>query len=288
MEYIQKAIRQAKKERIKAQKKVLSDDSESEEIQNVKISSSLVPEKTHHASESGAITYSQTKVIKPSQDELAERRLIAGLKNDPRSTLFKMLRTQVLQQLRENNWNSLAITAATQGAGKSLIAANLAISISLEVNHTVLLVDLDLRRPSIHKYFGFEPEYGLHDYLIDDINVKDILVNPGFERLVLLPGKGTTYDSSELISTPKMMQLVEELKHRYKSRIVIFDLPPLLALDDSLVFIPHVDSALMVVENGKNTEDEVVQSLKLLEHTNLIGTVLNKVDEGKPKYYYGY
>ena len=203
------------------------------------------------------------------------------------ATVMIVPRMQVTRTWK-NNWNSLAITAATQGAGKSLIAANLAISISLEVNHTVLLVDLDLRRPSIHKYFGFEPEYGLHDYLIDDINVKDILVNPGFERLVLLPGKGTTYDSSELISTPKMMQLVEELKHRYKSRIVIFDLPPLLALDDSLVFIPHVDSALMVVENGKNTEDEVVQSLKLLEHTNLIGTVLNKVDEGKPKYYYGY
>ena len=277
MDHIQKAIEKAKSERqasISSPQKLPT--------------ASLYPRRIDNSFEKGAITYKQTKIIKRSPEELAERRLVAGLQNDPRSMLFKLLRTQVLQQLSDNNWNSLAITAATQGAGKSLVAANLAISISLEVNHTVLLVDLDLRRPSVHKYFDFKPEYGLQDYLMDNIPVEDILVNPGFERLILLPGRGTTYGSSELLSSQKMIRLVEELKYRYKSRIVIFDLPPLLAVDDAMVFLPHVDSTLLVVENGKNTEEEVVKSLKLLEHTNCMGTILNKLDEGKQKYYYGY
>jgi len=277
MDHIQKAIEKAKAER------------QSSKSSPSKLpTSSLFPRRIESSFEKGTITYNQTKVIKKTPEELAERRLVAGLQNDPRSTLFKLLRTQVLQQLRDNNWNSVAITAATQGAGKSLVAANLAISISLEVNHTVLLVDLDLRRPSVHKYFGFKPEYGLQDYLMDNVPIQDILINPGFERLVLLPGRGSTYDSSELISSHKMIQLVEELKYRYNSRMVIFDLPPLLAVDDAMVFLPHVDSALLVVENGKNTEEEVIKSMKLLEHTNYIGTVLNKVDEGEQKYYYGY
>lgn len=277
MDHIQKAIKKAKAER-----------QDSKSSPSKLSSSSLFPRRIENTFEKGSITYNQTKIIKKTPEELAERRLVAGLQNDPRSTLFKLLRTQVLQQLRENNWNSLAITAATQGAGKSLVAANLAISISLEVNHTVLLVDLDLRRPSVHKYFDFKPEYGLRDYLMDSVPIQDILVNPGFERLVLLPGRGSTYDASELISSHKMMKLVEELKYRYNSRMVIFDLPPLLAVDDAMVFLPHVDSALLVVENGKNTEEEVLKSMKLLEHTNYIGTVLNKSDEGKEKHYYGY
>ena len=84
------------------------------------------------------------------------------------------------------------------------------------------------------------------------------------------------------------MQLVDELKHRYKSRVVIFDLPPLLSVDDAMVFLPHVDSTLFVVENGKNTEEEVVQSMKILKNTNFLGTVLNKADVEIKKYYYDY
>jgi len=235
------------------------------------------------------ITYEQTKIINTDPSELAEKRLIAGLIKDPRSLPFRMLRTQVLQQLRENNWNSLAINGATQGAGKSFVASNLALSIALEVNQTVLLVDMDLRRPSIHKYFGIEPAYGLLDYIQDDVPINEIMINPGIERLVILPGRGSTDEASEKISSPKMLRLVEEMKNRYKSRILIFDLPPLLSVDDAWVFLPHVDAGLLVVENGKNTEQEVIKSLQILELTNFIGAVLNKDnEENQSNYYYNY
>ena len=243
------------------------------------------PFQTDHLHE---FAYDETKVIKIDPDELAERRVIAGLKSDPRSTPFRMLRAQVLQQLREHNWNTLAVTGATQNAGKSFVAANLSVSVALELNQTVLLVDLDLRKPSLHKYFGFEPEYGLLDYIKNDEPIKNVLVNPGIERLVILPGKGSTDEASEIISSPKMIRLIEEMKSRYKSRIIIFDLPPLLSVDDAWVLLPYVDAGLLVVENGNNTEEEISKSLQILQRTNFIGAVLNKADEENTNYYYHY
>lgn len=231
------------------------------------------------------IEYTQTKRIEVPQSVLSENRLIAGNSSDPRSTSFRMLRTQVLHAMRENEWTSLAVTGPTIGIGKSLVATNLAISISLEVNQTVLLVDVDLRRPAIHKYFGFEPDYGLLDYLKSEAELKDLFVNPVYKRMVLLPGRGTTTESSELLSSPRMINLVKELKTRYQSRIIIFDLPPLLNLDDAQVFLPNVDSTLLVIENGGNTQSDVQKSMRILESTNLIGTVLNKADEEILEYY---
>lgn len=234
------------------------------------------------------IIYTQTEQIAMGEHELAERRLIAGIMDDPRNTPFKILRTQVLHELKENNWTTIAINSATQGAGKSFVASNLAVSIALEVNYTVLLVDLDLRRPRVHKYFGIEPQAGLQDYLKSDVPLSDILVNPGINRLVLLPGSGTTGEASELLSSPKMINLVDELKNRYESRIIIYDLPPLLAVDDARVILPYIDANIFVAEDGKNTEDEIIKSLNILDKTNLIGTVLNKSSDKEQNYSYQY
>ena len=231
------------------------------------------------------IKYKQTRRILVPKNVLSENRIIAGNRTDPRAICFSILRTQVLHTMRENGWSSLAVTGPIAGIGKSLVATNLAISISLEVNQTVLLADLDLRRPSLHKSFNFEPDFGLLDYLKGDVELPDLLVNPTFKRLVLLPGRGATSGSSELLSSPRMLDLVKDLKSRYESRIVIYDLPPLLNVDDAMVFLPNVDSTLLIVENGKNTQSEVLESLRLLEGTNLVGTVLNKSDEEIKSYY---
>ena len=231
------------------------------------------------------IEYSETRHIHLPQNVLSENRLIAGNRSDTRATSFRMLRTQVLHAMRENDWTSLAITGPSRGIGKSLIATNLAISISHEVNQTVLLVDADLRNPTIHKFFDYQPDYGLLDYLTGEVDLANLFVNPVFKRLVLLPGRGTSNASSELLSSPRMTNLVKDLKSKYQSRIIIFDLPPLLDIDDAMVFLPNVDSTLLVVENGKNTESEVQDSMRLLEGTNLVGTVLNKADEEIREYY---
>jgi protein-tyrosine kinase len=234
-----------------------------------------------------AIEYSTTARVDIEFDKLASRRVVAPLKQDPRAQVFRMLRTQVLRKMREHNWSSLAVTAPNPGNGKSMIAVNLAISMAMEVNQTVLLVDLDLRRPSLHKYLGFDPEYGIQDYFEHDVPISKILVNPSIERLVVLPGRGSIGNSSEVLSSPKMISLVEELKSRYPNRKVVVDLPPVLAIDDALAFLPNVESVLLVVESGANTEEEVKRSLRLLQGTHLVGTVLNKARTRElPGYYY--
>jgi capsular exopolysaccharide synthesis family protein len=182
----------------------------------------------------------------------------------------------VLQRLRENKWNVLAVTSPGLNEGKTLTAINLAVSLAMEVNYTVLLVDADLRHPNVHTYFGLEPEFGLSDYLLSDKPLQELLVHPGIQGLVVLPGGKPLTNSSEMLNSPKMSRLVEELKTRYPSRIVLFDLPPLLATADAMAFAPYVDAALLVVEEGITSIQDAQHATELLKDTHLIGAVLNK------------
>lgn len=136
----------------------------------------------------------------------------------------------------------------------------------MEGNQSVLVVDADLRRPSVGQYLGLQWEFGLVDCLEGEVPLEDALINPGIERLVILPGKNASNSASELISSHKMVNLIEEIKSRYESRIIIFDIPPLFAADDALLFMPYIDAALLVVEDGKNTADELQHSMASWEN----------------------
>lgn len=233
------------------------------------------------------VSYTQTRTATTAKQAMQERRIITGVEQNEFTDAYRILRTQVLQRLREKNWNSLAITSPGLNEGKTLTAINLAISLAMEVNYTVLLVDADLRHPSVHEYFGIEAEFGLSDYLMADKPLSELLVHPeGIPGFVILPGGKPLINSAEMLNSPKMARLVEELKTRYPSRIVLFDLPPLLTAADTLAFSPYVDAALLVVEEGKTQADEAKRAIGLLESTNVIGTVLNKSwtnmpDDGK-------
>ena len=222
--------------------------------------------------------YTSTKTVSISMDAMKKNRIIATDPTDPRATRFQVLRTKVLQQMRKKKWNALAVSAPTPGAGKSLIAANLAACIAQEGNQSVLLVDMDLRKPSIHKYFDVKPENGIHDYLDGTAQIEETMINPGMQRLVLLPGRRGVLNSSEQISTPFVKNFVNEIRSRYDDRLVIFDLPPILVADDVMVFLPYIDCSILVVESGKNTKKEVEESLEIIGSNPLLGTVLNKCD----------
>lgn len=222
------------------------------------------------------ITYTRTRTISMPVHELREKRIITEQQNSI-SDAYRILRTQVLLRLNEKKWNTLAITSPGNGAGKSLTAINLAISLAREVDNTVLLVDANLRSPKLDKYFEFNSNYGLSDYLLEDKPLGDMLVHPeGIPRFVMLPAGRAIANSSEMLSSPKMQRLVEEVKHRYPSRIVIFDLPPMLESSDALAFIPNVDATLMVIEEGRTLEAELRQAFELMQGNEVIGTVLNK------------
>src|SRR3990172_1094728 len=147
----------------------------------------------------------------------------------------------------------------------------------MEVGYTVLLVDADLRHPDVNNYFGLEPEYGLSDYLMSDKPIAELLLKPaGIQGLVILPGGKPLPNSVEMLNSPKMSRLVEELKTRYPSRIILFDLPPLLATADAIAFAPYVHAALLVLEEGKTPMQDAQRATELLKDTHLIGVVLNK------------
>lgn len=222
------------------------------------------------------IHYSQTRVVELDPEVLERNRVIAGRHDDRRVEAYRHLRTRVLQTLQAKNWTTLAITSPQERAGKTLTAVNLAISLSHEVNHTVLLVDLDLRKPNIHTTLGVEIDRGLVDVVDGNARVEEVLFNPCMPRLVVLPGKPLGRQSSEILTSPAMANLLREITARYESRLVIFDLPPLLRNDDALKFTPFAEATLMVVEDGANTPEDVERSLHLLQNANLIGTILNK------------
>ncbi len=226
----------------------------------------------------GQIMYTHTRTEAVPVSFLREMRVITAVESGEFSDSYKILRTQVLQRLRENHWNALEVTSPGIGEGKTLTAINLAISLAREVDYTVLLVDADLRNPGVHTYFGIKPERGLSDYLMDDVPLAELLVHPSdIGRFVILPGGRPLDNSSEMLNSPKMARLVEELKTRYSSRIVLFDLPPLLSTADALAFSPYVDAALLVIEEGKTPIQEIESAVSLLlQNTKIIGTVLNK------------
>lgn len=232
------------------------------------------------------ITYEHTKKVEPQIDHLRKHCILSGEENDTISDAYKVLRTKILQNMRNNNWSSLAVTSPTSGNGKTVTAINLAISLSKDVNQTVLLVDFDLRNPKVGKYFTSEGLLGLSDYLDGNKQIPEILFNPGIERLVVLPGNKTFLNSSEMLSSPRVQDLVHELKNYYSSRIVIFDLPPILSCDDVLAFTPHVDSTMLVVEDKKNSKEETKKAYQLLDKNKLIGIVLNKSREKGSVYSY--
>ena len=234
------------------------------------------------------IQYNQTQVVETVTTERLKHRIVVGSGGDPdgAETAYKILRTQVEQRMAAKGWNALAITSPGPGAGKTVTAINLALALAQEVHRTVLLVDLDLRNPNVHKRFNCEINYGLVDYLIDDVPLSDILINPGIDRLVILPAgvKPLAY-SSELIASPKMVDLVDELKSRYPSRLIVFDLPPVLSSDDALAFSPFVDTSLVVVAEGLTTNEELKRTLEVMGDGNVLGTVLNKSSEEQQAYY---
>jgi len=227
----------------------------------------------------------QTKKIQVDMSTYHNNRIIVGQDHQDARLAYKLLRTQVLRRMSDNNWNSLAITSPGAGEGKSLTAINLAISLAREVNHTVLLVDMDLNTPSIARYFDYQPKLGVGDYLKNGAEINEIMLNPGIERLVILPGRESLPDSSDLMSSPKMVNLIAELKSRYTDRLILFDMPPMLYADDVLAFSPYVDALLIVIEEGKTRQDALLRSVNLLSSQNIIGTVLNKTTSGKNKNY---
>lgn len=280
MERIKLAIKKAKDGEADSKK------SDSHPLRKGPVAESSIERLKGEPGDLGSLKYEQTAVVSLEPEHLDRHRIVAHQKAHPSSWSFDVLRTQVLQKMDENGWRTLAITSPSVESGKTLVAINLAMSIAQQTNRTALLVDFDLRRPSVARYLGLKRPSSLNDYLSGQVGIAEALVNPGIERLVVLPTNSPVFGASEVLSSDKVGNLISELRERYSDRIVIFDLPPVLAADDVMTVLPSIDCVLMVVASGVSTKSEVEEAMRRLSKAELLGVVLNKDEAPMQNAYY--
>ena len=186
------------------------------------------------------------------------------------------------------NGNLIMVTSSLPGEGKSFSSVNLAMSIAMEMDHTVLLVDTDVAKPSVPGLLGLKADRGLMDLLLDDsLQLSDVLIKTNVEKLTVLPaGRGHRY-STELLASAAMRRLIDEMGQRYSDRIIIFDSPPLLATSEARVLAGYMGQIVVVVEAQKTTHEALREALKHLEHCGVVGMLLNKGNYLPGNSYYG-
>jgi protein-tyrosine kinase len=223
-------------------------------------------------------TYSQSRRVHLDPGLIAKNRCLGYLDNTPEAESYRVLRTQILQLTKDTGSNTIMVTSALPGEGKTIAAINLAFTLSRDFQHTVLLVDGDLRKQSVHKYLGCPGERGLIDHLMDCTPASELITWPGIEKMTFISGGRPYKESAELLGSPRMKELISEMKGRYPNRYILFDVPPLLTGADALTFAPLVDKAVVVVQAGKTSRDDLKRALQFLPKEKILGFVLNRCE----------
>lgn len=207
---------------------------------------------------------------------------------------FRVIKRPLLKnafhpESRVKNGNMIMVTSSLAGEGKSFCAVNLAISIATEMDHTVLLIDADVARPTVPKILGLGTERGLLDVLTDDkLDVSDVLIKTNIEKLTLLTA-GTRHSyATELLASQGMGALMKEIGQRYHDRIVIFDSPPLLLTSEARVLATQMGQIVLVVEAERTPQQTVRESLRQIESCDVINLIYNKASAFSGEEYYGY
>ena len=190
---------------------------------------------------------------------------------------------------RIDNANLIMVTSAMPGEGKTFSAINLAISMAMELDYTVLLVDADVSRPSVFRQLGLPPERGLMDVLAGEVtDLSDVLLRTNIEKLSILPAGMPHQRATELLASENMNRLLKQIASRYSDRIVVFDSPPLLVTTESRVLATHMGQVVVVVESERTTHSSVKQALATIESCPIKLMMLNKSRHSGPGSYYGY
>jgi protein-tyrosine kinase len=201
---------------------------------------------------------------------------------------YDMLRTQVLQRMDAASCQTLAVTSPRSACGKTLTAINLALSMARQSEQTVLLVDLDLRKPQVGRYLGLSPAAGIHDVISGQCSGADAMLVPDVcgHRLAVIATPRSVPSPTEHLVSSAMRATLARLKADQGRRVVIFDLPPMLSSDDFLAFLPQVDCALLVASSGESTVQDIAECERLIDPDKFLGCVLNKVTETEDAYHY--
>ncbi|WRH63970.1 MAG: CpsD/CapB family tyrosine-protein kinase [Fuscovulum sp.] len=192
------------------------------------------------------------------------------------STAFDMMRTKVLQRMKAEGWKRIAITSADKNCGKSMVAMNLAFSLSRQVELRTILVEADLRQPSLAKAMRLSPRGGFAEVLRREVPFPKSLVRVR-ENLAVLANRDRSPASAELLHSDVVPGMLKEIERAYRPDVMIFDLPPLMLADDTLAFLGNVDCALLVTSAEHTTTAQVEACVReISDRTALVGVVLNK------------
>ena len=217
------------------------------------------------------------KIINYSPDAILQHNIITlAADHNGINELFKLFKTQILTKTQIAGDRTILITSCIDGEGKTFTAINLAIMFAREVDQTVLLVDVNLKHPSITRVLGIQAQEGLTDYLLHNKPLTDLLIRPGIDKLSLLPAGNAIERSSEILGSLKMQDLIAEMKNRYQDRYIFFDGPSILTSVDTLVLSKYVDKTLLVVESGKVSPQQLSEAINLIGEDKILGTILNK------------
>lgn len=221
----------------------------------------------------------ESEVKKPVSDELVlDDKLVSFFATSSMVTeQFRRLRTHIFQPGEGREPKIIMVASAMSGEGKSFVAVNLASIIALELHSHALLVDCDLRNPSITRWFGLQERKGLSDYLTGESEIQDLLIKTPIDKLSILSGGSIKTNPVELIGSKKMKTLVQDLKSRYDDRYIIIDSSPILATTEPGVLNEMIDGIILVVKSGATPRETVQQAMKLLNKNKVLGIVLNNM-----------
>jgi len=178
---------------------------------------------------------------------------------------------------KANPANLIMVTSSLPGEGKTYCSINLAMSIAMELDHTVLLVDADVARPSVMRTLGLPQQRGLMDILLDDkLDLQDVLLRTNVDTLSILPAGTSSPRATELLASSTMATMVNELANRYPDRVIIFDSPPLLLTSESRELASHMGQIVVVVEAQTTTQHAVQEALQRLEGFDNVNLIYNK------------
>ncbi len=241
------------------------------------LSAQIAPEVIDKSKTGGEpLTYKTSKKCVLDQKVTESNRGVCLYPDQAEIERYKILRTRIHQRFSDKPMNTIMVTSANKGEGKSTTSINMAFTFARDLNHTVCLVDCDFTGQDVHRYLGIKSKLSLIDYFLDDVPLSDLIIWPGIEKMTLISGDRTVFDSSELLSSDAMAGLVKEMGSRYKDRYVFFDAPPLLERSEALYIAPLMDGILMVVKAGVTSKKDVQKAVELIPKDKFLGFVLNK------------
>ncbi|MCX9156884.1 XrtA-associated tyrosine autokinase [Niveibacterium sp. 24ML] len=259
----------------------------------VAASASVAP-PAERAAQPGA-SARERRTVEIDLDRLAALGFVSPTQpNTPTAEQYRIIKRPVLRNAQGRgaapveNGNLIMVTSSMPGEGKSFSAINLAISMAMELDHTVLLVDADVSKPSVLKALGLPPATGMLDVLTgQEASVADVMLHTNIAKLSILPAGRPQPRATEMLASGAMNRLLDELATRYKDRIIIFDSPPLLVTTEARALAAHMGQVVVVVEAERTTHSMVRQTLATLESSPVKLMLLNKVRQNSSAGHYG-